>query len=107
MDTGRLNRRVVIERLEATTDPDYGSMINAWIPTHAAWASIEPLTGREYVAAMAVQAEKTVRIRIRYLAGITSEMRVTHMGHIFMIQSVINPLDANRELVLMCLEYAG
>jgi len=107
MDAGKLNRRIAIERLEGTRDPDYGSMIEAWIPTYSVWASIEPLTGREYVAAMMARAEGTVRVRIRYLPGITSAMRVTYQGRIFTIQSVINPSEANRELVLMCLEHIG
>jgi len=107
MNSLPLNKRVTVERLEPTTDPDYGCMVEAWIPTHSVWAAIETLTGREFVIAMTAQAEVTIQVRIRYLPGITSAMRITYQGRIFNIQSVINPNEANRELVLMCLEHIG
>ena len=105
MDAGRLDKRIIIERLEATED-EIGQPVEAWIPTFNVWAAIEPLTGREYLAAMAVQAERTVRIRIRYLPGIVSTMRVVYQGRVFAIQSVINIREGNDELHLMGLEQA-
>ena len=105
MDAGRLDKRIIIERLEATED-EIGQPVEAWIPTYSVWAAIEPLQGREYLAAMAVQAERTVRIRIRYLPGIVSTMRVVYQGRVFAIQSVINLREANDELHLMALEQA-
>ena len=105
MDAGRLDKRIIIERLEATED-EIGQPVEGWIPTYSVWAAIEPLQGREYLAAMAVQAERTVRIRIRYLPGITSTMRVVYQGRVFAIQSVINIREANDELHLMALEQA-
>lgn len=105
MNAGRLDKRISIERMEGGQD-ELGQPIDAWIPTYSVWASIEPLQGREYIAAMAVQAERTVRIRLRYLAGIVSTMRVVYQGRVFAIQSVINVREANRELQLMALEKA-
>ena len=104
MDTGRLNMRVSIERNAQYQDPVYGSLIDVWIPTYSVWAAIEPLQGREYIAAMMVRAERTVRITMRYLPGIDSTMRVVYLGRVFAIQSIINPGEANRELQLMTLE---
>ena len=66
MNAGRLDKRITIERMESGQD-ELGQPIEGWIPTYSVWASIEPLQGREYIAAMAAQAERTVRIRLRYL----------------------------------------
>ena len=106
MNTGRLNMRVSIERLSQELDPVYGAPVDTWIPTYSVWAAIEPLQGREFMQAMMVHAERTVRITTRYLPGIVSTMRVVYLGRVFAIQSIINPGEANRELQLMCLEQA-
>ena len=105
MNAGRLDKRIIIERLDATED-EIGQPVEAWIPTYSVWAAIEPLQGREYISAMAVQAERTVRIRIRYLPGIVPSMRVLYQGRVFAIQSVINIREGNDELHLMAREQA-
>ena len=104
MDAGRLNMRISIERLTQEQDPVWGTMLDTWIPTYSVWAAIEPLQGREYIAAMMARAERTVRITTRYLPGIDTTMRVVYLGRVFAIQSIINPGEANRELQLMTLE---
>ena len=105
MDAGRLDKRISIERHEVGQD-ETGEPIDAWIPTYSVWASIEPLQGREYIAAMAVQAERTIRIRLRYLPGIVPTMRVVYQGRVFAITTAINVREENIELQLMALEQA-
>lgn len=80
----------------------YGQPIYEWVPHHVTWAAVEPLQGREYMAAMAVVAEVTLRIRLRYVPGIDSTMRVKHGADTYGIQSVIHVKSAQRELQLMC-----
>lgn len=60
------------------------------------------MTGREYIAAAAVQSEVTTRIRLRYRPGITSADRVSHDGKVYGITSVIDHRSDRRELILMC-----
>jgi SPP1 family predicted phage head-tail adaptor len=69
-----------------------------------AWASIEPLNGREFFAAQQVNAEVTARIRLRYLPGVTRQMQVKFGSRTFAIESVINVEERNRELQLMVKE---
>ena len=106
MDAGRLNKRITLERLIQEQDPIYGAPLDTWVPTYSVWAAIEPVSGREYWQAKLALAEKTIRIRMRYLPGIDSSMRVAYSGRIFSIQSVINVDEANREIQLMCLEHS-
>ena len=105
MNAGRLDKRITIERMESGQD-ELGQPIEGWISTYSVWASIEPLQGREYIAAMAAQAERTVRIRLRYLPGIVPTMRVVYQGRVFSLTAVINVREENRELQLMALEMA-
>lgn len=107
MDAGRLDKRISIERVEITQDPVYGSSVESWVPAHTLWASVEPISGREYWQAKLAMSESTVRIRIRYVPGIVSTMRVVYLGRTFGIQSVINVAEANREIQLMCLEHSS
>ncbi len=101
MRAGALDQRIVIERQENTYDR-YGQPITEWVMHHAAWAAVEPLQGREYVAALAAVSEVTARIRLRYVAGIDSTMRVIHGADTYGIESVIHVRSAQRELQLKC-----
>jgi SPP1 family predicted phage head-tail adaptor len=102
MKAGQLDQRITVERLETTVDPDYGTSTDEWVPLMTAWAAVEPLSGREYLAGLMPVAAVTTRIRLRYRPGIKPADRVVHVGTIYRIQSVIDTKSANRELVLMC-----
>ena len=101
MNAGQLDQRVTVERLTEGVD-EIGQSITTWAPVLSAWAAVEPLTGREYIAAAAVQSEVSTRVRMRYRPGITTADRVTHEGRLYNVVSVIDYRSANRELVLMC-----
>ncbi len=100
---GALRHRVTIQRKTATVDT-HGGPIETWETVCSISASIEPLQGREFIAAQAVNAEITGKIRIRYRSDITASMRVLFGAKIYNILSVINPAELNRELVLMVSE---
>ena len=76
--------------------------IQTWAPLFTCWAAVEPLTGREFIAAQAAQSEVTARIRMRFRPWMTSQDRVIHGGTTYGIESVIDVHSGNRELVLMC-----
>lgn len=101
MNAGKLDQRVTVERRTQAQDA-YGQPLNTWAPLASVWAAVEPLVGREYMAAMQVQATVTTRIRLRYRPGITAADRVIHEGRAYGIESVIDVRSGNRELVLMC-----
>lgn len=101
MKAGPLDQRVSVDRLEEGFD-EIGQPVTAWMPLFTTWAAVEPLAGREYFAAQAVQSEVTTRIAMRYRPGVTSANRVTHDGKVYGIQSVIDRHSSRRELVLMC-----
>lgn len=102
MRAGRLRHEVLIERVTITQDPDYGGVIESWSTVGLFPASVEPLQGREFIAAQAALSEVTTKIRMRYLAGMTTADRITHGGKTYNVLSVINPEMRNVELELMC-----
>ena len=101
MKAGQLNQRVTLERLVEGQDAA-GQPIESWAPLFTCWAAVEPLTGREYLAAQAAVSEVTAKIRMRFRPWMTAEDRVIHEGTTYGIESVIDVRSENRELVLMC-----
>ena len=67
-------------------------------------ASIQPLVGREYTDAQAVNADVTTKIRVRAVSGITPKDRVAWGSRTFEIVSVITIDEIAHEMVLMCKE---
>ena len=101
MKAGDLTQRVTVERFTSTVD-GWGTPIESWAPLFTCWAAVEPLVGREYIAAQALQSEVTTRIRMRFRPWMTAQDRVIHDGKTYNIVSVIDVRSEHRELVLMC-----
>ena len=98
MDPGKLNKRITFQLQDlALEDED-------WKDIATTWASINPISGKEYYSAETINSDLTHKIRLRYRRGITPDMRVLYNGRIFYIISVINEYEKNTMLQLMCRE---
>lgn len=98
---GDLKHRITIKKAE-TTFTDERKPIKTWSDFKTVWAEVKPLSGREYFRADMLQSEISVRVRIRYVAGISADMRVVVNGMNLEIVDVIDVDLAHRELQLMC-----
>lgn len=104
LKAGPLRHRVSLQERILTQDSD-GNPITAWEEVSAPWASVEPLSAREFIAAQAQQSAVTTRIRIRYRDGVNAQMRVVHRGRTYNIQGVLPDPDSGLEwLTLPCSE---
>lgn len=101
MRSGQLDQRISVERLVEGYD-ELGQPINTWLPIVTTWAAVEPLTGREYIAAQAAMSEVKLKIIMRYRPSITPADRVSHNGQVYGIEAVIDVHSSRRELHLMC-----
>lgn len=101
MRAGRLNQRVTLERLSEKEDA-YGATVKEWETVGTFWAAVEPLTGREIIAADAVTALSDIRVIMRFQRGITAADRLMHKGKPLEIKTVIDRRSRNRELELLC-----
>ena len=101
MKAGQLDQRISVERFTRTED-ELGQPIESWAPLFTCLAAVEPLTGREYLAAQAAVSEVTARIRMRFRPWMTAQDRVIHNGTTYNIVSLIDVRSQGRELVLMC-----
>jgi SPP1 family predicted phage head-tail adaptor len=101
-----LKQRIAIQHQVSAKDPTTKETKLTWVDFVANLpAAIAPLKGREYFQAKETHAENTIKIRIRYRAGITSDMRVLYGTRILYIQGdPIDPDEQHWELQLMCAE---
>ena len=103
MRLGPLRQRVNIQARSATVDA-FGQESETWATVATVWASVEPLSGRELLAAQQVQGETTHRIRMRYQAGVTTSSRLLFNLRPFDVRSVINKNESGAFLELLCTE---
>jgi SPP1 family predicted phage head-tail adaptor len=106
MQAGKLRHRITIQE-PVTARNNYGEAITTWTAVATVWASVEPLSGREFFAAEHVQSEVTHRVRMRWQSGITPDMRVLFEGRVLKIEAVINYSERRTDLQLMCQEVAA
>ena len=102
MKAGKLRHLGVIERLVTTQNTTTGAVSEAWQTFAAAWVSIEPLSGREFIAAQAVQAGVNTRITMRHRDGVLPSMRFNYRGTVYDIRAVLPDPTLQRHINLMC-----
>jgi SPP1 family predicted phage head-tail adaptor len=87
-----------------------GEEAETWVRILREWFDIQPLTGREYVEAQAVQSNVSHKATCPFFAGANSKMRLT-LGEnantperVFNVESVVNVGENNRLLEWMVKE---
>ena len=112
MKAGLLDRRITIEAKTSTVDPDYGTEVVAWT-TFASRISAQVMdvlpSKSEGAAEGLVIANSPARIRIRYRANLTSDMRIiVHNATDRLMQIVAGPSEIGRRegIELMATEYS-
>lgn len=103
MRLGPLNKRITFQSPKTGRDT-FGQPLVGWDDVATVWASVEPISGRELLAAQQMQGEVTHRIRLRYLAGITTATRILFGARVFDIQSAINAREAGASLEILAVE---
>lgn len=92
MKAAAFSQRITVQQRASTVDA-HGQGVETWSDVDTVWASAQPLRGREFFAAGAMQSEASVRFRIRYRADITGAMRVLWRGVAHAL--VAEPMDVD------------
>lgn len=101
--TGDLNKRIILQTATPTQDA-FGEPALVWATLAERWAAVEPLTGNERFAAQQVNPRVSHKVTIRYLAAMTSKARVLYGTRVLEVDAVLNPLERNESLELLCTE---
>lgn len=103
INPGELRHRITIQKLNNSQN-EYGEVSELWEDILNVRAGIYPISGKEFFAAETVNSEITHKVKIRYIGGITPNMRIKFNNRIFSIESVINFQERNIEIQLLCKE---
>lgn len=101
MNAGSLRHPLNLQRVEVVQDPVTGEVIEDWVTVSREWASIEGVSGREFLAASAEQAETTYRITIRFRDDLDATWRLVSGATTYGIEAIL-PGNQPVWLVLMC-----
>ena len=94
MNVGTYNKKLTfiqdVNRGRDIKDANDNS-IEDWKPWKTVWGKKEGLSGRVFYQAEAVQAEADMLFTIRYMKGITTDMRIVHNTDTYRIK--VPPLN--------------
>lgn len=96
--TGKLNKRIIFQRMEIVED-DMGQSRSEWRDFKSAWATVKPYKSSETGFMGKLKPEVTHRIYIRFRPGITSEMRIKYRNRIFEIAGPPLDIEERHELL--------
>lgn len=97
---GQYRHRVDIQDFVAVRDPETGGYTESWVTVFAnVPARIAPASGREFLAAAAIQSEIIVRIVIRQRPGLNAKQRILHNGDIYNVHAWLPDTESGRDYV--------
>ena len=100
MRAARLRHKVTIQNRTQAVD-EFGGPVNAWADYATVTAGVDSLSGREFLAAQAAQSEASVRLVMRYVAGVDARMRIVYKGLFHDIINITDPEERHWELIII------
>jgi SPP1 family predicted phage head-tail adaptor len=102
IDPGRLRERITIQQATEVRNR-LGETTQTWSTYVERWASVEGLSGREVLLSGQQQTEVTHRVRLRYVDGLSQQMRILWRGRVLEITSLLEHINRT-EHELLCVE---
>jgi len=79
----------------------HGISKERWETVCSCWCSVEPLSGREFWEAAAINRENEVRFTIRYRKDVSAEMRIRLDGTVYDITSILDKYNRHEALEIL------
>jgi SPP1 family predicted phage head-tail adaptor len=102
----QLRQRITFQSLARTTDGQ-GGWTETWTDFKTVWAQVTPSSGKERYFAQRIEENITHKITIRWMEGLTAEMRINFEGRIFQIHSIRRENEERWFLILDAEEGVG
>lgn len=103
MNIGKLRHQISLQS-PTNAQNDFGEQTQTFTTFATVWGQIEPLAGRELLAAQQISETIDSRITIRYNSILTSKHRALFGARTFEVVSPINPEERNELLQIYCKE---
>jgi SPP1 family predicted phage head-tail adaptor len=110
--SGNFRHRLTFQAKSTATD-ELGQPLNVWTDAFKCWGEVAPMSGRELIAAAAVQSEVTHTISVRYRPELQNPKDVAAMRvlfgsrfglRVFDIHASMNQDERNRLVMLQAVE---
>jgi SPP1 family predicted phage head-tail adaptor len=88
IDPGKLRERITVQIASGTTNA-LGETVLAWSNSSAVWASVEGVSAREALAAGQQETTISHKVRLRYLPGLSQNMRFSWRSRTLDIVSLL------------------
>lgn len=88
IDAGKLRERVTVQIASGTTN-SLGETVLTWANSTGVWAAVDGVSAREALAAGKQETTVTHRVRLRYLPGLTQNMRFAWRNRTLEIVSLL------------------
>lgn len=97
---GQYRHRVDIQDWTEVRDEDTGGFTEDWVTVFEnVPARIAPASGREFLAAQAIQSEIVARIVIRARPGLKAKQRILHNGDIYNVHAWLPDQESGKDYV--------
>lgn len=103
LQAGKLRHRVVIQKQIESQDQNTGAVVVTWDDVATVWASVDPLSAKEFIAAQQEDSKVSARITIRYRSDVTAKMRLYHAAKnkYYNIEGVLADKDSGLEYLTL------
>ncbi|MEI8285692.1 MAG: phage head closure protein [Actinomycetes bacterium] len=102
IDAGKLRDRITVQIASGTTNA-LGETVLAWSNSTSVWASVDGVSAREALTAGQQEVSITHKVRLRYLPGLTQQMRFSWRSRTLDIVSLLEH-DNRSEHEAICQE---
>jgi SPP1 family predicted phage head-tail adaptor len=102
LDPGKLRERVTIQQATERRN-SLGETTLEWATFAERWASVEGVTAREALGLGQLEVSITHRVRLRYVTGLTQQMRLQWRGRTLEVVSLLEHNNRS-EHELICQE---
>lgn len=97
---GQYRHRIDIQDWVEIRDEQTGGFEEKWVTVfRGVPARIAPASGREFLAAAAIQSEIVARIVIRHRPGLNAKQRILHNGDIYNVHAWLPDQESGRDYV--------
>lgn len=103
MQSGKLNKRVIVQTVSKSSDGAGGSATDTWADTATVWAGFDAVDPSEQFEAGQQNTRAPFMVTMRYRT-LTNAQRLKFGSRIFTINGIVNPGEKNEILQVMCEE---
>ena len=79
----------------------HGIPTERWETVISCWCAVQPLSGREFWEAAAINRENEVRFTIRFRRDVSPEMRIRLDGTVYDITSILDKSNRHEALEIL------